>query len=180
MNSSAVDTQAQDNPHYQFSTYTPTSNTISAPQFSKPSSSKPKTDVAKSGSAPSPIPTASTEKITETDTAPKSKEAAMPGQWEVVEEDDEENPYAKGEQAAETAAAEPARAHNPKKRERANEDDSTLDQVEAESRGHSSTTMERVPEQYRPNILASSSSEEPVFKAKVNKGANIKKRVKQL
>lgn len=176
MNSSSADNNVTGAPHAQFSTYTPASTVAPSPQLSKPPSSKPE----KSTSKPTPTPAASDEPNTVVELPPKAKEAAMPGQWEVIEEDAEENPYLKGEQAAEIAASEPEPKLNPKKRDRNGQSESDLDQMEAESRAHASTNTERVPEQYRATALATSSSEEPIFKSKVNKGANIKKRVKQL
>ena len=70
---------------------------------------------------------------------------------------------------------------NPKKRERYGEEESALDQMEEESRAISRQTKgERVPEAYRADSLAPAQDSEPVFKSKVAKGGNIKKRVKQL
>jgi hypothetical protein len=106
----------------------------------------------------------------------KSKEAALPGRWEVVEENDKENPYHEIEDDADVKP----NTNNSKKRERYGEDENALEQMEAESRiMTSTTTTERVPEVYRPSTV-SAASEEPVFKAKLAKGANVKKRVKQL
>lgn len=127
------------------------------------------------------LPAASTTPEAETTEDPSSKEAALPGQWEEVEEESYDNPYFKAEIASEFADAAEARKPNPKKRERYEDDDNALYQMEAESKNSSSTrTAERVPERYRTDLASVEPTEEPMFKKKVAKGANIKKRAKQL
>ena len=105
----------------------------------------------------------------------RSNEALMPGKWEEVEEESSENPYFKAQIALANAPPSP----NPKKRERYEDDESALEQMEAESRIISaSSKTERIPERYKASSVAPEPSEDPLFKKKVAKGANIKKRAK--
>jgi len=177
MKSSSTDYTIGDVPHAQFSTYTSTSTAASEPQFSKPTEVKPGKGTIKSEPPPK-------EDVPSAIEPPKSTEAAMPGQWEVVEEEDDSDEVKKEElefDGAQDEHADPSRRPNPKKRERYGEEENALDQMEANSRIMTSVNRtERVPEQYRRDAMPSSSSDEPVFKPKVAKGTNIKKRVKQL
>lgn len=177
--SMARDHSAASSYNNEFSTFQATSHaSSSATLFAKAPTA---TDKAANKSDPLVAGSSASAAPVKVEEAPKSTEAALPGRWEVVEEEEQESKFRKTVDDDFDVTAEASKA-NPKKRERYDEDEDALEQMESEARVMSATARgERVPEQYRADGVASTSdSSEPVFKAKAAKGANTKKRVKQL
>lgn len=159
-------------PISEYSTYTPVAHV--APVAPAVQTAPKKT------AAPSTTKASSTEaeeaEVKPEEVPESAKEAPLPGAWQVVEEFEDDEEEVQDDEYTGVGSK-----LNLKKRERYGEEESALDQMEEESREISRHTKgERVPEAYRADSLTAPASTEPVFKAKVAKGGNIKKRVKQL
>lgn len=160
-------------PVSEYSTYTPI-HTIAPQPAPVPVVNK----AATSSTSTKPSKTEPTEPAKEEQPIPEaSKEAGLPGTWEVVEEVEQDDE----QETEEDSFGGVGSKLNTKKRQRYGEEESALAQIEEESREISRHSKgERVPEVYRADSVTPAANSEPVFKSKAAKGGNIKKRVKQL
>lgn len=163
--------------HSEYSTYTPSTSVEYLPKLPPTAPTAPVSSGEKKASDSPPAP----EEAEATPVPEASKEAGLPGKWEVVEEVDDEDVKEETDEEDHKNSSDFGFKSNLKKRDRYAETESALEQMEEESRIlASSTKAERVPEIYRAGAPSSSTDPEPMFKVKTQKGGNIKKRVKQL